>query len=153
MLTCCPTAAGDYAKSTFLSAGGAYGVSPGTFLGTNSATVNTVTLGAGGKESFSSKVVAPMNQRRWYGNGVTLATGEVVVTSGADRDEVVAPGSGTPVRTPEIYDPEKNTWTKLAMQAKGRTYHNTAVLPPDGRILVGGPAPTATTAPVTPRSR
>ncbi len=144
MLTLAPNAAGDYDKASFLGAGGVYGVSPGTYVGTNSATVNTVTLGAGGKESFSSKVVAPMNQRRWYGNGVTLATGEVIVTSGADRDEVVAPGSGTPVRTPEIYNPEKNTWTKLVMQAKGRTYHNTAVLLPDGRILVGGHAPIAT---------
>ncbi|MEO6206175.1 MAG: galactose oxidase-like domain-containing protein [Mycobacteriales bacterium] len=144
MLTLSPNAAGAYDTARFLGAGGVYGVSPGTYVATNSATVNTVQIGAGGKETFSSKVVAPMNQRRWYGSGVTLATGQVVVVNGADRDEVVAPGSGTPVRIPEMYDPETNTWTKLAMQAKGRTYKNTAVLLPDGRILVGGHAPIAT---------
>ncbi len=144
MLPLVPNAAGQYDTARFLGAGGVYGVSPGTYVGTSSATLNTVTIGAGGKESFASKAVAPMAQRRWYGSGVTLATGEVLVVNGADRDEVVAPGSGTPVKTPELYDPVKNTWTKLATQSKGRTYHNTAVLLGDGRVLVGGHAPIAT---------
>ena len=144
MLTLQPNASGDYDKASFLGAGGVFGVTPGTYVGTNSANINTVTIGQDGKESFASKAAAPMNTRRWYGTGVTLATGQVIVLNGADRDEVVVPGSGTPVRTPEMYDPETNTWTKLADQAKGRTYHSTAVLMGDGRVLVGGHAPIAT---------
>ena len=43
-----------------------------------------------------------------------------------------------------MFDPETQTWTELAEQAKGRTYHNTAVLLADGRVLVGGHTPIAT---------
>jgi hypothetical protein len=85
-----------------------------------------------------------MNNARWYSTGVSLPTGEVIAFSGADRDEVVAPGSGTPETTPEMYDPETGTWTELADAERGRTYHNTATLMVDGRVLVGGHAPIAT---------
>jgi len=129
-----------YNTVEFLSAGGVLGTSPGTYIATNTATVNTVTL-AGTQESFASRSVTPMTARRWYPSGVSLPTGQVIVFNGADRDEVVNPGSGTPVTQPEMYDPTTNTWTKLASQAHGRTYHNTASLLPDGRVLVAGHAP------------
>ncbi len=129
-----------YNKVDVLSAGGVLGTSPGTYFGSATATVNTITLD-GKKETFSSKAVAPMTAPRWYPAGVSLPTGQVIVFNGADRDEVVAPGSGTPNKQPELYDPATNTWTKLASQSNGRTYHNTASLMPDGRVLVAGHAP------------
>jgi hypothetical protein len=133
-----------YDTAQFLSAGGVYGVSPGSYLGTDTSTLNTVKIGADGSEQFSSEAVGALNNPRWYSTGVTLPTGQVLAFNGADRDEVVNPGSGTPVTTPELYDPVSRTWTELAGQTKGRTYHSTAVLLPDARVLVGGHSPIAT---------
>ncbi len=144
MLPLEPDAQGRYTKVQTLSAGGVYGVSPGTYVGTDSSTLNTITLGADGAETFASENTAALNNPRWFSTGVTLPTGEVIAFSGADRDEVVAPGSGTPETTPEIFDPKTGTWTELADQSHGRTYHNTAILLQDGRVLVGGHAPITT---------
>jgi hypothetical protein len=144
MLPLKPNAQGKYDTVDVLSAGGVYGVSPGTYIGTDTSTLNSIKIGADGAPAFSSKSTGPLNNPRWYSTGVSLPTGEVIAFSGADRDEVVAPGSGTPVTTPEMYDPKTGTWTELASQSKGRTYHNTATLLPDGRVLVGGHAPIIT---------
>lgn len=144
MLPLKPNAKGEYDTVQTLSAGGVYGVSPGTYVGTDTSTLNTIKVGADGSESFATEATGALNNPRWYSTGVSLPTGEVIAFSGADRDEVVAPGSGTPVRAPELYDPETKTWTELASQSRGRTYHNTAILMTDGRVLVGGHAPIAT---------
>lgn len=144
MLPLKPNAQGAYDTVEVLSAGGVYGVTPGTYVGTDTSTLNRITLGPDGEEQFESENTGSLNNPRWYSTGVSLPTGEVVAFSGADRDEVVAPGSGTPITTPEIFDPKTGEWTELASQSKGRTYHNTATLLPDGRVLVGGHAPITT---------
>ncbi len=144
MLPLTPNATGDYDTVDVLSAGGVYGVTPGTFVGTDTSTLNTLKIGADGKEAFSSKSTGKLNTPRWYSTGVSLPTGQVIAFSGADRDEVIAPGFGKPITEPEMYDPATGTWTRLASQSKGRTYHNTATLLPDGRVLVGGHAPIVT---------
>ena len=38
----------------------------------------------------------------------------------------------------ELWDPRTGTWTELAPSSRDRVYHNTAMLLPDGRVLVGG---------------
>ena len=38
----------------------------------------------------------------------------------------------------EAWDPTTGTWTTLASAAVARVYHSTAVLLPDGRVLVAG---------------
>lgn len=129
-----------YDHAEFLSAGGVYGVTPGTYLATNTSTLNSVAI-HGGKEWFASEATGTLNNARWYSTGVTLPTGQVLAFSGADRDEVVGPGGGDPVTQAEMYDPATKTWTALASARHGRTYHNTAILLPDGRVLVGGHAP------------
>ncbi|MEJ7796328.1 MAG: galactose oxidase-like domain-containing protein, partial [Nocardioides sp.] len=144
MLPLRPNGAGRYDTVRTLSAGGVYGVSPGTYVGTDTSTLNTIRIGADGRESFASEATDALNNPRWYSTGVSLPTGEVIAFSGADRDEVVAPGSGTPVTTPEIFDPKTGTWTELANQGRGRTYHNSATLLTDGRVLVGGHSPILT---------
>lgn len=70
-----------------------------------------------------------------------LPTGEVFLVNGGDADDVIDPGSAAAVRTPELYDPETGTWSELASARRDRVYHNSAVLLPDGRVLVGGHAP------------
>ena len=145
MLPLRPNAKGEYDTAQFLSAGGVYGVSPGTYVATDTSTLNTVTIGAGGRRELPHRGHRPAHHAALVLDGVSRCpTGQVIAFSGADRDEVVNPGSGTPVTTPEIYDPVTKTWSPLAGAARGRTYHNTATLLPDGRVLVGGHAPIAT---------
>jgi hypothetical protein len=132
-----------YDRAEFLSAGGVWGVSPGSYFATNSSTINTVDT-SGGQDKFSTRSTKPLNQPRWYGTGVTLPTGEVLVFSGANRDEVDAPGSGNPIRQVEIYNPETDSWRTVNTATRSRTYHNSAVLLPDATVLVGGHAPLGT---------
>ena len=53
----------------------------------------------------------------------------------------MTPGREIPVMVAELFDPATNTWTPVATQNRERTYHNSAVLMRDGRVLVGGHAP------------
>lgn len=147
MLPLEPDAAGNYTKASFLTAGGtasAVAPSPGTALGTNLSRVDTVTIVPTGAESLSSESTGPLDVSRWYPSGVLLPTGEVMAFSGADIDEVDAPSLGRPVKQAELYNPETKTWTPMATATRPRTYHNTAMLLPDGRVLVGGHAPIST---------
>lgn len=45
--------------------------------------------------------------------------------------------------TPEIYDPEADTWTQMAAASQARGDHSSAVLLADGRVLHAGPTNTA----------
>ncbi|MCA1824990.1 MAG: DUF1929 domain-containing protein [Frankia sp.] len=128
-----------YTSASFVSAGGVFGMTPGAYLANATSTLNTVHTGGGVR--FETQRTGPLHNARWYSSGVGLPTGEVLAVSGADRDEVVGPGSGAPVLQAELFDPRTRTWRALATAHRGRTYHNTAVLLPDGRVLVGGHAP------------
>lgn len=148
MLPLEPGADGDYGQASFLTAGGtlsAVAPSPGTWLATDKSHINTVSIDpATGAESLSTEVTGALNHERWYSTGVLLPTGEVMAFSGAHVDEVATPSLGNPLRQAELFDPETKTWKPMAAGTKGRTYHNTAVLLPDGRVLVGGHAPIST---------
>jgi hypothetical protein len=75
----------------------------------------------------------PMARARINTNLVLLADGTVLAVGG---------GGGTPYGNPEksaeLYDPTANTWTTMAAQTANRTYHSTALLLPDGRVLSAG---------------
>ena len=148
MLPLEPGADGGYSQASFLTGGGTASAvlpSPGTWLGTNLSRINTVNIDpATGAESLSSEVTGSMNTPRWYASGVLLPTGEVMAFSGAHIDDVLSPGLGNPVRQAELFDPETRTWTPMATAQQPRTYHNTAMLLPDGRVLVAGHAPIPT---------
>jgi hypothetical protein len=145
MLPLKPDAAGHYGVAEFLTAGGVTGnvllTSPGSNQPTKQSRIDTVTLADGKVASYASRATGPLNKERWYGTGVLLPTGEVMVFSGADRDEVQLPGTGTPITRTERFNPADETWQPMAVQGNPRTYHNTALLLPDGRVLVGGHAP------------
>lgn len=140
-----PDNTGSYRKAEFLTAGGVLGAvaltSPGGHVGTTLARIDTVDITAENEPQYSSRIAGELNQGRWYGTGVLLPNGQVMVFSGADRDEVQFPGGATPILQTEIYDPETDSWTVMATQNRPRTYHNTALLMPDGSVLVGGHAP------------
>lgn len=127
-----------YDQATLLIAGGSPLLpSPGSWLASNLSQL--VTVDAQG--NVTNELTGNLNNRRWYSSAVALPDGKVFLTSGADKDEVVSPGLELPVREPELYDPETGTWTAMATSARDRTYHNSALLLPDGRVLVGGHAP------------
>lgn len=143
MLPLKPDAKGRYERADFLTAGGVLGTTPGSYLAVPSSSITTVDT-SGGEETMATHETGSLNESRWYSTGVALPTGQVLAFSGANRDEVVGPGTGFPVQTAEMFDPATETWTQLAAATRARTYHNTAVLLPDGRVLVGGHAPIST---------
>jgi hypothetical protein len=144
MLPLEPDANGAYSKASFLTAGGVLGgvvvPSPGSYLATRLSRIDTVTSASDGLH-YSSRLTGKLNNARWYSTGVLLPDGSVMAFSGADRDEVATPGLGVPVTQAERFDPATQTWSRMSQAHNPRTYHNTAMLLPDGRVLVGGHAP------------
>lgn len=133
-----------YSSASFITAGGVLGMSPGSYLPTRSTRIDRVTV-SGDDETLDSFAAGPLNRPRWYSSAVTLPTGQVLAFSGADVDEVVSPGSESPIRQVEMFTPNADgtggTWKDVAVASRKRTYHNSATLLPDGSILVGGHAP------------
>ena len=147
MLPLRPDASGNYTKASFLTAGGIQSTianpSPGNYVATALSRIDTMDL-ASATPRYSSRVTGSLNAPRWYGSGTLLPNGQVLTTSGSDRDEVMTPGLEIPVRLAELFDPASETWTQVATQNRARTYHNSAVLMRDGRLLIGGHAPITT---------
>jgi hypothetical protein len=123
-----------YKSARILVGGGTLGSSPGSYVANDFTEIITVKDGSSASESGPS-----LTTPRWYSSGVLLPDGNVVALSGADRDEVVLPGSESPVTRAELFDGKK--WVPLDDAGRVRTYHNTAMLLADGSILVGGHAP------------
>jgi hypothetical protein len=143
MLPLEPDLLGRYTKASFLTGGGvANPPSPGSYFSTSDARVTTVDTGAG--NAISTRATGDMHRPRWYTSGVLLPTGEVIAFSGADRDEVAFPGTEFPIKQAELWDPKTGDWRPLAEGHQPRTYHNSAALLPDGRVLIGGHAPITT---------
>jgi hypothetical protein len=140
-----PNAQGRYDHAEFLTAGGVLGAitatSPGSYVTTNLSRIDRINIANDNTMAYESRLTGSLTKPRWYGTGVLLPTGEVMVFSGADRDEVLLPGSGAAILDTEIFDPKTETWRVMARQKNPRTYHNTAMLLPDGRVLVGGHSP------------
>lgn len=128
-----------YTTASFLSGGGVAGVTPGTYLATNTSEINTVDTANG--DAWTNSPQGNLNNARWYSTAVVLPDESVMAFSGATADEVVAPGSAMPVKQAERFDPSTGQWTPMATANDGRTYHNTAMLLPTGQVLVGGHSP------------
>jgi galactose oxidase-like protein len=144
MLPLRPDANGNYSKASFLTAGGIQSTvvnpSPGSYVATALSRIDTMDL-SGSMPVYSSKITGSLHAPRWYGYGTLLPNGQVIATSGADRDEVMTPGAEIPVRIAELFDPATDSWSQVDTQNRARTYHNSALLMRDGRVLVGGHAP------------
>jgi hypothetical protein len=137
-----------YDTARILMAGGTLGPAPGSWQATTlSETLridgDTVTPEGPRHGPFDGTAGDPtqLRNRRWLSTPVLLPTGEVLAFSGGTSDASLYPGGEQAVRTAELYEPASNTWRALAAGSRDRTYHNTAALLPDGRVLVGGHAP------------
>lgn len=143
-----PNAQGEYKEASFLTAGGVLPLvgltSPGGYVAVASSRIDTVKTDGDNIVDYQSEVTGSLNETRWYGSGVLMPDDSVMVFSGGDRDGVAAPGVEFPRKTAERFDPVTKKWTQMAVANKPRTYHNTALLMQDGRVLVGGHAPIST---------
>ncbi len=80
-------------------------------------------------------MTSPMAYPRYNHNLVVLPDGTVMAAGGSTTVDISA-GSGS--ATPEIWNPQTGAWTAMATEQQPRMYHSTAVLLPDGRVLVAG---------------
>jgi hypothetical protein len=130
-----------YTSADVLTGGGTLGPPPGGYAATNFSELAHFTTDGSGKMTPAFSVGPMLTQNRWFSSTVTLPNDAVAVFSGANKDEVVDPGNESPVRQAEWYTPWDGQFHPLASAGRDRTYHNTAVLLPDGSVLVGGHAP------------
>ena len=79
---------------------------------------------------------APMAFARTQHNLTVLPDGSVLVTGGGTNS--VADDLTAAVYDAELWSPATRTWTILPRMQTPRLYHSTALLLPDGRVLVGG---------------
>jgi hypothetical protein len=80
--------------------------------------------------------VPSMNFARTYHTMVLLPDGNVLVTNGGQTTNVI--DAGTAVRQAEMWSPATQHFSRLASMLTPRLYHSTALLLPDGRVLVSG---------------
>jgi hypothetical protein len=80
----------------------------------------------------------PLPQRRFMSDGVLLADGTVLIVNGAARGQHTS--AQEPVLHPVIYDPRSTTrsFREMSPTTQQRLYHGSALLLPDGRVVVGG---------------
>lgn len=89
-----------------------------------------------------------MNNERMHFTSVLLPDGKVFVAGGTkcpgtnnliskDANGNIICSDGA-VKTPEIWNPQTGQWSLMAPHQKVRVYHSTALLLPDGRVMVGG---------------
>src|SRR5262245_4562374 len=78
--------------------------------------------------------VGSMAFGRTFHSLTLLPDGSVLATGGSATND---PAS-QPVYAAEIWNPQTGTWSLMSSMQMARTYHETALLLPDGRVLVGG---------------
>jgi hypothetical protein len=123
-----------YDKMSILTFGGTEGPSPGSWAAIPLSSITTVDKQ--GKLDF--KMTGPLNHARWFPTGTPLPDGSVIATQGATNAEPVMPGSELAVHMIERWNPKTQMWEEMQEADRDRTYHNTAVLLPDARVLIGG---------------
>jgi hypothetical protein len=74
-----------------------------------------------------------MHFARFHLNPVILPDGKVLAIGGGLQAYY-----DNPVMIPEMYDPATEEWIMLPPHVYGRMYHSTALLLPDGRVVVAG---------------
>ncbi|MGH2852818.1 MAG: fibronectin type III domain-containing protein, partial [Solirubrobacteraceae bacterium] len=80
--------------------------------------------------------IAPMHNARVYHTLTMLANGEVLAVGGEPTSDQEIVTSG--VLPTEIWNPSTETWSPAAPIAAARNYHSTAMLMPNGTVLVAG---------------
>lgn len=120
----------QYLPGKILYSGGAASVTTPSPAQTTTAVLDT-TAGTPVWQQTS-----PMLNARMYHTLTMLANGQVLAVGGANTSDQNVITTG--VLPTEIWDPASQKWSAAAPIAAARNYHSTAVLMPDGRVLVAG---------------
>lgn len=118
-----------YREGKILVAGGSISVS------NNASSAKAMVIDVNGPAPLVTPA-ASMNSPRQFHNEVMLPTGEVLVVGGNTNG--VKFNDAAPVFQAEMWDPDADAWTLLNAQQIPRTYHSTALLLTDGRVLSAG---------------
>ena len=131
-----PEAGVAYSPNHIMVAGGTLGAPASAAVGTTK-TLDTSNL----TNTWQASGVASPLVPRTFTNLVALPNGTVIAIGG---NGTIGQNNDSPVTVPQIWDPSTGNWTPgsgtgaLASQPTVRTYHSTAILLPDGRVLSGG---------------
>ena len=82
------------------------------------------------------RAINPMGFGRTYHNMTSLPDGNVLVTGGEGTTN--PSDQSAAALAAELWSPSTQTFTTLASMKTPRVYHSTALLLPDGRVMVGG---------------
>jgi hypothetical protein len=119
-----------YRPGKILYSGGAPSVTSTTNASANTAVIDLT--GAAPKW----QQIAPMHFARVYHTLTMLANGEVLAVGGEPTSDQAIVTSG--VLPTEIWNPASEKWSPAAPIAAARNYHSTAMLLPNGKVLVAG---------------
>jgi hypothetical protein len=119
-----------YRPGKILYSGGAASINIVSSARNNTAVIDTTAA------TPTWRQTAPMNNARVYHTLTMLADGTVLAIGGSNtsNQQVITTG----VMPTEIWDPTTETWTPAAPITASRNYHSTAILMPDGRVMVSG---------------
>ena len=104
----------------------------------------------GGSPTASAEMIDLLGTRTWTPagamsiarrqiNATLLADGSVLVTGGTNASGFNSAPTSSAVLAAELWNPASPVeWKKLASMSHYRLYHTTALLLPDGRVLVAG---------------
>ncbi|HEY7310523.1 MAG TPA: Ig-like domain-containing protein [Gemmataceae bacterium] len=134
---------------TVLDAGSAVQYLPGQFMKAGSSYLSAPPDNGGSTPSAATTYVLNMNQSnpawvqtasmanpRTHLNLTILPDDTVLATGGSTDIGGVNPANA--VYQAELWSPVTQTWTQMASEQEPRLYHSTALLLPDGRVVVAG---------------
>jgi galactose oxidase len=113
-----------------------FGGAPAYDGGAASDSAYVIDIQGGPTAPVSVRMVKPMAFPRVLSNSVVLPNGQVVVVGGMNVSRVFS--DARPVYAAQLWDPQTETFTRLAAMSTPRTYHSVALLLLDGRVFVGG---------------
>ncbi|WP_340537323.1 LamG-like jellyroll fold domain-containing protein [Nocardioides sp. GXZ039] len=126
------SSAAMFAPGKILQVGGGWWANGGGPAGARAAFIIDIT---GGTENPVVTPIAPMQYARHWPTTTLLPNGEVLVTGGSSENN----GAGQYVTSAEIWNPQTGEWRTIENpSARMRLYHSSALLLPDGRVMVGG---------------
>ncbi|MGH1493275.1 MAG: galactose oxidase-like domain-containing protein [Acidimicrobiales bacterium] len=119
-----------YAPGKILTTGGAPSYENGNNPRANATVIDI------NDPTVVARRVESMDHRRVFQSSTVLANGEVLIAGG--QSLVAQFSDERAVLTPELWNPDTETFRPLEPMAVPRTYHSVGLLMPDARVLVGG---------------